>query len=283
MIGIFISVDPKLEKYPGVSSYAYCLNNPIKYIDPDGREVRIRLSDADGNDMGQEVQYKDGKLYEMNGEEYTGGNEYALQVLNDLNQLSKDHNTLKRRLNDLVRSRHIHTIRFADRNTSTSIPREDGRNHRPRGSVTTYNPNRNTNDDTSDSPRAIRTPRVGLAHELLGHGWDSDKGKTDYTNISIRASIDLGNIQWRPQIGTILRYEINAVNIENLARAAAGDVKRTTYDGLEIPENLLHDTHRNIEVSENQRDAFYELMQLPEKIIRALEAIYKYRPFPYFY
>jgi hypothetical protein len=41
MIGIFISVDPKLEKYPGVSSYAYCLNNPIKYIDPDGKEIKL--------------------------------------------------------------------------------------------------------------------------------------------------------------------------------------------------------------------------------------------------
>jgi len=41
MIGIFISVDPKFEKYQNVSSYAYCLNNPIKYIDPDGKEIRL--------------------------------------------------------------------------------------------------------------------------------------------------------------------------------------------------------------------------------------------------
>ncbi|MDR2970442.1 MAG: hypothetical protein LBU83_00730 [Bacteroidales bacterium] len=93
----------------------------------------------------------------------------------------------------------------------------------------------------------------------------------------------LQNMEWRPQIGTIRRYEINAVNIENLARATAVDVKRTTYHGLEIPENLLHDTHRNIKVPENSRDVFYDLKQLPEKIIRGLEAIYKYRPFPYFY
>jgi len=41
MIGIFISVDPKIEKYPNVSSYAYCLNNPVKHIDPDGKEIRL--------------------------------------------------------------------------------------------------------------------------------------------------------------------------------------------------------------------------------------------------
>jgi len=40
----FISVDPLQDKYPQHSSYVYCANNPIKYIDPDGREIKV----ADG-------------------------------------------------------------------------------------------------------------------------------------------------------------------------------------------------------------------------------------------
>jgi len=35
-LGIFISVDPLAMKYPGWSSYAYVLNNPVKFIDPTG-------------------------------------------------------------------------------------------------------------------------------------------------------------------------------------------------------------------------------------------------------
>jgi len=37
--GIWYSVDPLAEKYPGVSSYVYCLDNPVKYVDPDGNQV----------------------------------------------------------------------------------------------------------------------------------------------------------------------------------------------------------------------------------------------------
>jgi RHS repeat-associated protein len=36
---LWLSVDPKMEKYLSFSSYNYCLNNPISSIDPDGREV----------------------------------------------------------------------------------------------------------------------------------------------------------------------------------------------------------------------------------------------------
>ncbi|MDD2622559.1 MAG: RHS repeat-associated core domain-containing protein, partial [Bacteroidales bacterium] len=33
----FISRDPMFEKYPSISPYTYCSNNPVKLIDPDGK------------------------------------------------------------------------------------------------------------------------------------------------------------------------------------------------------------------------------------------------------
>ena len=36
---IWLSVDPLADKYPGISPYAYCNWNPVKYVDPDGRDT----------------------------------------------------------------------------------------------------------------------------------------------------------------------------------------------------------------------------------------------------
>jgi RHS repeat-associated protein len=35
----FTTIDPLAEKYPWISPYAYCANNPVKFIDPDGRDI----------------------------------------------------------------------------------------------------------------------------------------------------------------------------------------------------------------------------------------------------
>lgn len=46
-IGRFTSVDPLAEKYYSVSPYVYCLNNPVKYIDPDGTSTWV-MQNSDG-------------------------------------------------------------------------------------------------------------------------------------------------------------------------------------------------------------------------------------------
>ena len=39
-----MSVDPLCEKYYWISPYAFCLNNPVRFIDPDGKQVFIGLN-----------------------------------------------------------------------------------------------------------------------------------------------------------------------------------------------------------------------------------------------
>ncbi len=39
--GLFLSVDPMADKHPSLSPYAYCAWNPVKLVDPDGRDIWI--------------------------------------------------------------------------------------------------------------------------------------------------------------------------------------------------------------------------------------------------
>ncbi len=42
-LGIWLGVDPLAEKYAGISPFVYAANNPIKYIDPDGKDHILYL------------------------------------------------------------------------------------------------------------------------------------------------------------------------------------------------------------------------------------------------
>ena len=40
-ISLWMSTDPLHENYPNISSYVYCINNPIKLVDPNGAETHV--------------------------------------------------------------------------------------------------------------------------------------------------------------------------------------------------------------------------------------------------
>ena len=42
MLGRFLAIDPLASKYPGWSPYVYTMDNPLKYIDPDGLTEKER-------------------------------------------------------------------------------------------------------------------------------------------------------------------------------------------------------------------------------------------------
>ena len=46
-LSVWLSVDPMSDKYPSLSPYTYCANNPVRVVDPDGEEVYINGNAAD--------------------------------------------------------------------------------------------------------------------------------------------------------------------------------------------------------------------------------------------
>ena len=74
-LSIWLSVDPMSDKYPSTSPYTYCGNNPVKLVDPNGREI--------------------GEYYDMNGKWLgtDGKNDYKVYFVEDSKsqkQLKKD-------------------------------------------------------------------------------------------------------------------------------------------------------------------------------------------------
>jgi RHS repeat-associated protein len=55
---VFISRDPLFEKYPTISPYTYCANNPVKYVDPTGEEFGDYY-DLKGNYLGWDGRWDD--------------------------------------------------------------------------------------------------------------------------------------------------------------------------------------------------------------------------------
>ena len=47
-LSIWLSVDPMSGKYPSLSPYVYCADNPVKLVDPNGEEISTHI-DGDGN------------------------------------------------------------------------------------------------------------------------------------------------------------------------------------------------------------------------------------------
>ena len=61
---MWLSVDPLQEKYPGMNPYNYCAGNPVKFIDPDGREKIVVVgNEGDGpkEDIKSNGDYRYGK------------------------------------------------------------------------------------------------------------------------------------------------------------------------------------------------------------------------------
>jgi RHS repeat-associated protein len=90
-LGRWFVVDPLAEKYYSTSVYGYCLNNPVKYIDADGRKIVI----------GTPMQRLLGKL---------GLDSYVENVSKQLKQNNMDSRRIQSVYNQIEESEHVYRI-----------------------------------------------------------------------------------------------------------------------------------------------------------------------------
>ena len=132
--------DPLAEKYYDISPYAWCANNPVNLVDPDGRKIIVNEGDEGYK---KEVEEQLEKLKEMSTELHD-----AISILEE--------------------SENIYNINYSNKENKYS----------PSSKIVFYNQTRDyieTEIEEGQKIRLFRDPIIGLAHEL-GHAYDYEIG-----------------------------------------------------------------------------------------------------------
>ena len=177
---VFTSRDAMFEKYFWMSPYAYCANNPVKYVDPSGRKVEPAGEEEANayenykNEVSNRIAYWQDKINQKqssidNAKTKFGKAFKSIGLKNAKNNL-ETYKGIQSELNDLELSSIVFRIRMGD-NIQVSLPSGT------EGS-TTYNTQTNEIDiniGTAD----FFTPMQIMAHELL-HGYQYLMGDLDF-------------------------------------------------------------------------------------------------------
>ncbi|MDD6185651.1 MAG: RHS repeat-associated core domain-containing protein [Bacteroidales bacterium] len=225
-LSVWLSVDPMSDKYPSLSPYVYCANNPVRVVDPDGEEIVIFVNKT---------------KYTYNGKDFVDGNgnvatfsknSFEYRVLSDLNKLNNSKcNMIRGKLQDMMKSKHQHSI--VNRTTSDGV----GFN-RPIDENLAEEYGKGTDTETGYNPFATKSVCADggyvscatLAHELLGHGWNNDQGLHESDNHRTENGIKF--------------EEINAINVQNKVLVEYHQMPRSLVgkpgEAKQIPVNLLN-------------------------------------------
>ena len=101
-----MSIDPLCEKYYWISPYAYVANNPLKFVDPDGRKIVIVVGNKEYTYNGKGLVSSSGTNMVLNSNSHIG------KVVNAYNKIiTSGDKVLATKVNDLIKSDNVHYIK----------------------------------------------------------------------------------------------------------------------------------------------------------------------------
>ena len=92
-IGRWMNIDPLAEKFTNISSYAYTANNPVLYIDPDGKDIYLYYA-TEGNSKEEDALFWQAALTKMNdflkSDDNDGNDIFRIARVKDLASIETD-------------------------------------------------------------------------------------------------------------------------------------------------------------------------------------------------
>ena len=209
VVARWTTVDPLAEKYPSLSSYNYVANNPIKFVDNDGKVITIPKADQarvvqliNSRSSGTFAINSKGQLYEVSSKGGSGSSYYTQKLVDGI----KTSNTINISIGQTVTDKTGKILDVdkdkgggatTDKTTTYTDPKTGKvvKEEKEADVVISGNPNPNIKDSNGqplkDDPADI------LAHEIVGHAVPftvkSDTGNAVDDENKVRAQEGQGN------------------------------------------------------------------------------------------
>ena len=225
----WLSVDPLADKYPSLSPYVYCANNPVILVDPDGRKIVIagspEFKKAAFNDMqklssSNLVMLKSGQVVEASKYKGDGAN----IVHSGTGAGNKETGTAM--ISRLAgNQKHTVTIKETSGENNSYLPTGGGYTNAQKegvgsGGTVSYDPN-TTGYNIVNADGTTKAPAyILLGHELI-HADNAMEGKTLSRSKTSGKTDPDGLPNWREILSP---EEVRTRKIENIIRKE-NDVK----------------------------------------------------------
>jgi len=169
-------LDPKSDKYSSWNGFNYALDNPIKFIDPDGKDIVLGMKNNDTrinilNHLRSLTTDKldvseDGRIHIVQ-KNHSGKREGRLLIRNLIEGVRQKDGSLKIAI-VTIKEASGNGANPADNNGNTTDESiENSRNGTGTGTLVLFNPTDQGTRIVNEDGSTGRPPSIGLAHELI--------------------------------------------------------------------------------------------------------------------